>query len=65
MVKTLLRVARASKTTVAEIAGAGVIVYGVAQYSGPAAWIVAGVAVLAKSMEWDLDEKPTTPSGDS
>lgn len=54
MVKTLLALLRSSKVALAELAGAGTVVYGVDQLHRPAAVIVAGVAVLAKSVEWDL-----------
>ena len=61
MVKTLLVVIRSVRTSALEFAGAAAIVAGTAQFSHGAAWIVGGVAALAKSMEWDLARREGPP----
>ena len=57
MVKTLLVVVDAVRTPALEFVGAAAVVVGVAQLNTAAAWIVGGVAALAKSMEWDLQRR--------
>lgn len=54
MVSVLLSLFLRLRVVLLELAGAGVIVYGVSMLSTAAAVIVAGVFVLAKSMELDL-----------
>jgi hypothetical protein len=55
MVTVLLTAITTKRAQLAEVVGAGLIVYGAAQVTSWAAFVVAGVAVLAKSLEWDLD----------
>lgn len=63
MVKVLLELGKTivanSKVAVMELAGAGLVTYAAAQIYRPAGFAVAGIAVLAKSVEWDL--KRETP----
>lgn len=54
MVKVLLALWGLAKVTLLEAAGVALIVYGVAQLSHPAAWVVAGVAIVLKSFALDL-----------
>ena len=54
MVKLLVALVRGHRTALAELAGASTVVVALAQWSGVAAGVVAGVAALAKSWEWGL-----------
>lgn len=59
MVKTLFKlvatVLKARQIPLAEAAGATAVVIGLVLWLGaPAGWIAVGVALLAKSFEWDL-----------
>lgn len=54
MVKLLALLARRHRTALAELVGATTIVVSLAQWNTVAAGTAAGVAVLAKSMEWGL-----------
>lgn len=58
MVKALVRTAalviRRVKVPLFEAVGAGAVVVGLAQWEPAAAWVAAGVALLGKSLEWDL-----------
>lgn len=54
MVIALFRIVNNAKTTIAELAGASLVVAGIAQISIPGGWIAAGVAVLGKAVEWDM-----------
>ena len=54
MVNLIVALATRFRVGLLELVGSGIVVAGVAQFSGRAAVVVAGVFVLAKSMEADL-----------
>lgn len=55
MVKTLVAAASSSRVQLLEAAGAVSLVVGFTVWLGAAAgWIAAGVALLGKSLEWDV-----------
>lgn len=62
MVKILVEFAHTlitkARVPVAELTGVALVTYAAAGIYRPAGFVVAGLAVLAKSVEWDLkDEK--------
>lgn len=61
MVKVLVALVARFKVQLAELAGAAGVVYGVSLFSGRAAVVAGGVAVLAKSMEWDITDRDGGP----
>lgn len=59
MVKVLVDIVRAAKVPIAETSGAGLLVIGFGLWLGvSAALITGGVALLAKSFEWDVRGAP-------
>lgn len=57
MVKTLLQIAKGFRVPVLELTGAGLLVVGAYRLAEWAAFVVAGVALLGKSLEIDLREQ--------
>lgn len=56
MVQTLLKLWASARVVTFEIAGASAVVAGVGQLFGEgAAWTAVGVALLAKSLQLDLE----------
>ncbi len=60
MVNIICSLARRHRTALAELVGSSTIVVALATWNGVAAAVAAGVAVLAKSMEWGLDDQAST-----